>query len=164
MHDSVMKWVTSVVKRLVPLDDLSVLEVGSYNVNGSVRPLFVGANYIGVDARKGPGVDIVLPASALTARFAEGSFDIVISTEMLEHDPAFWLSMAEMGAVLKLGGYLIITARGNGFPRHDYPGDYWRFTLESVPLLFDLANCDVIEAIEDTDKKMPGVFGWGRKR
>ena len=37
----------------------SVLECGSYNVNGSVRDLFAVREYIGLDWRPGPGVDVV---------------------------------------------------------------------------------------------------------
>jgi SAM-dependent methyltransferase len=170
MHGSVMKWVKQVVSK-IDLTDKTVLEVGSYDVNGSVRPLFEGCReYIGVDMREGPGVDYVMNAHDL--RFAPGYFeinttglfDIVISTEMLEHDPAFWLSLKEMGRVLKPGGDLILTARGNGFPNHDYPADYWRFMPESFGLLFDLAGCEVVEILPDPDKKAPGVFGWGKRR
>jgi len=159
MHISVMKFVQKVVSK-IDLEGKSVLEVGSYNVNGSVGPLFAGAReYYGVDSRPGPGVDFVMSAHDL--KYLENTFDIVISTEMLEHDPAFWLSMREMGRVLKTGGHLIITARGNGFPLHEHPGDYWRFMPESFRLLFDLAGCNV-ELIKE-DPQMPGVFGVGIK-
>lgn len=161
MHDTCFKWVQSVVKQ-IDLTGLSVLEVGSYNVNGSVRPLFKEAkNYVGIDNREGPGVDRVMDASLLN--FHGPMFDIVISTEMLEHDPAFWISMREMGRVLKPQGHLIITARGNGFPLHDYPGDYWRFMPQSFELLFQIAGCEVLQITPD-HKSSPGVFGWGRKR
>ena len=161
MHESVMKFVKHVVSK-INLADKRVLEVGSYNVNGSVRELFKGAaEYIGVDSREGPGVDRVANAHALQYYFMPDYFDIVVSTEMLEHDPAFWLSMPEMGRVLKTGGHLILTARGNGFPLHEHPGDYWRFMPESFRLLFDLAGCNV-ELIKE-DPQMPGVFGVGIK-
>jgi len=46
-----------------------VLEVGSYDVNGSVRPLFKNRqrfpSYTGIDMREGPGVDMVGVASDL---------------------------------------------------------------------------------------------------
>ena len=160
MHDTCYKWVKSIVQQ-IDLSGLSVLEVGSYNVNGSVRPLFKEAKeYYGVDTREGPGVDAPMSADCLL--YPADVFDIVISTEMLEHDPQFWLSMAEMGRVLKPGGHLIITARGNGFPQHDYPADYWRFMPESFTLLFAIAGCEVLQITPD-HRSNPGVFGWGRK-
>jgi hypothetical protein len=36
-----------------------VLDIGSLDINGSVRPLFRGGTYTGIDVAAGPGVDIV---------------------------------------------------------------------------------------------------------
>ena len=36
-----------------------VLEVGSLNINGTVRDLFNDCNYIGIDVGEGNGVDVV---------------------------------------------------------------------------------------------------------
>ena len=46
------------------------LDVGSYDVNGSVRGLFVRARsgYVGVDMRNGPNVDVVAVSDALPFR------------------------------------------------------------------------------------------------
>ncbi len=66
-----------------------VLEVGSKYVNGSVRPLIERfchpKEYIGVDIDWGKYVDLVLPAEKLVKHFGYEHFDVVISTEMLEH-------------------------------------------------------------------------------
>lgn len=43
----------------------STLEVGSLNVNGTVRDLFTGV-YLGVDMRDGPGVDTASPGLSST--------------------------------------------------------------------------------------------------
>jgi SAM-dependent methyltransferase len=162
MHQSVIDWVAAVASQL-DCAGLKILEVGSYDVNGSVRPLFRGAeSYTGIDFRSGPGVDIVMNAHAL--HFADESYDIVISTEMLEHDDEFWVSMKEMGRVLRKGGILIITARGNGFMLHDYPTDYWRFLPSAFAKLLELASCEVIQVKEDWQPGHPGVFGIGRKK
>lgn len=157
MHASVMQWVESIVTRF-DLADREVLEVGSYDENGSVRAFFTDI-YIGVDMRPGPGVDEVAHAHHLP--FKARSFDVVVSTEMLEHDAQFWLSLPEMGRVLRPDGYMILTARGNGFPHHAFPNDYWRFMLQSAPLLLELASCTPVEFISDpTD---PGIFALGRR-
>lgn len=152
MHDSVMAWVAGQVHEH-GLANRSTLEVGSLDVNGSVRRLFHG-DYVGVDMREGPGVDIIGLAADLS--FAPAEFDVVVSTEMLEHDPAPWLSMAEMGRVLRPGGHLLVTTRGNGFGLHNEPSDYWRYMPASMPLLADLAGCDIIASREDPE--VPGVF------
>lgn len=46
------------------------------------------------------------------SRFADGAFDIVMSNAALEHDPFFWLTLAEMRRVLKPGGLLLIGVPG----------------------------------------------------
>lgn len=141
------------------LTDKETLEVGSLNVNGSVRQFFTGI-YIGLDMREGPDVDVVGPASELP--FIADRFDVVVSTEMLEHDPTFWLSLAEMGRVLKPGGHLLLTTRGNGFGEHNEPSDYWRFMPASRGLLLELASCNLVS--QALDPQVPGVFAHGIRR
>jgi hypothetical protein len=42
------------------IEGARVLEMGSYNVNGSVRDMFaLAGRYVGVDLVEGPGVDLV---------------------------------------------------------------------------------------------------------
>lgn len=161
-----MEWVATKVEQYnLREPSARVLEVGSRNVNGSVRPLFQGvASYTGVDFIDGPGVDMVLDAHHLTSAFSAGSFDVVVSTETLEHDSAFWTSVEMMGNVLRSGGFLLLTARGNGFWIHGYPHDYYRFLPESFPPLLAYAGCDVLEVTEDWYPGHTGVFGLGRKR
>ena len=53
-----------------------VLEVGSRDVNGSVRQFFDGGEYVGVDWRPGPCVDLVLLAH-------EMAFARDVSTEVV---------------------------------------------------------------------------------
>ena len=157
MHDSVMRWVADKVTTY-GLAEKDTLEVGSYDVNGSVRPLFQG-RYVGVDMREGPGVDRKAYAHCLP--FQPCSFDVVVCTEMLEHDSRFWESVKQMARVLRKDGLLLLTARGIGFPKHDYPGDYWRFTPEAFAVLFELAELNPLEIVEDPEQS--GVFGLARK-
>lgn len=152
MHASVRSWVADTVG-IEGLAGLSALEVGALDVNGSVRDFFTGA-YVGVDMREGPGVDTVANAHALP--FEDASFGVVVSTEMIEHDDAFWLSLAEMGRVLEPGGHLLLTSRGIACSQHDFPADYWRFTPESGPVLAGLADCDI--ALQEPDPELPGLF------
>ena len=163
MHDSVLQWVAEKARQFDSFAGRSVLEVGALDVNGSVRQFFsAAASYTGIDMLAGPGVDLVMNAHALA--FADASFDAVVSTEMLEHDDEFWRSLPEMGRVLRPGGALILTARGNGFWPHDYPHDFWRFMPSAFHKLIALAGCEVLEVREDWQPGHPGLFGLGRKR
>jgi SAM-dependent methyltransferase len=157
MHDSVQNWVTSIVNSY-KISELSTLEIGSLDINGTVRGNFTGL-YIGIDFQIGDNVDKIMNAHAL--EFDDKSFDVVVCTEMLEHDSKFWKSLAEMGRVLKKDGYLIITTRGNGFPEHSYPEDYWRFMPNSAKLIAGLAGCRLEAYLSDPE--VSGIFVMGIK-
>lgn len=158
MHGSVLAWVADQVGDL-DIVNANVLEVGGLNVNGSVRGYFSGP-YLATDMRDGPGVDLVAVAADLP--FGAGEFDVVVSTEMLEHDRAFWRSLPEMGRVLRSGGILLLTTRGNGFAEHGHPDDYWRFMPSSGAVLAELADCALIASVADPEA--PGIFVAARKR
>lgn len=139
-----------------------VIEVGSMDVNGSPRPLFTvhsPREYIGVDFREGPGVDKVCNADNLVATFGPASFEVVVSTEMLEHTPNWKASVFNMKQVLAPEGLLFITTRSPGFEYHGYPHDYWRFTQQHFRAIFRDMQ---IEALSD-DPFKPGVFIKARK-
>lgn len=157
MHQSVMDYVADAV-RTHDLAAGDVLEVGSRIINGSPRCFFTGA-YVGLDMIDGPGVDVVAMADALP--FPDASFDCVVCTEMLEHDPNPWLTLPEIARVLKARGVVILTARGIGYPLHGFPDDYWRFTESAFRHLFELAGLRVVETRPDPLK--PGVLGIAAK-
>ena len=125
MTPSILTWLKS-IKRYLP-DSPSVLEVGSYNINGTPRTVFTNCeSYVGVDRTAGPGVDLVLDAHSLSDYFKEQRFGIVICCEMLEHDSNPLLTVEQMTSLIDTGGFMIITSPSNGFPEHSYPRDYWR--------------------------------------
>lgn len=139
-----------------------VLEVGSYDVNGSVRPFVEGfkpETYIGTDFIAGPRVDAVVSAEDIVETYGKNSFDVVISTEMLEHAEHWRECVNNMKDVTK--DLLIITTRGPGFPLHSYPDDWWRYTVEDFAKIF--ADFETIHLMPDTDPNSPGVFYIGRK-
>ena len=74
------------VKLNLDRDEVSgrrVLEVGSRDVNGSVRDVISALqpeSYVGTDIMEGEGVDIVCNAEDLVTQFHGERFDIVIST------------------------------------------------------------------------------------
>lgn len=154
MHESTFDFVRRYVNRH-KLAGARVLEVGSYNVNGGVRELFTG-EYIGVDIEAGPGVDEVVSAHELDARFEPGSFELVVCLEMLEHDEAPWLTMVQLGRMVAPGGHLLVSARGNGFPLHN-PPDRWRFMKDGFRTLLDLTGLKIRHMTGDP--QVSGFFG-----
>lgn len=124
-----------------------VLDIGSLDINGSVRDIFSDCEYVGVDMRGGRNVDIVANSHCLP--FQE-EFDCIVCCEMLEHDDNPFLTAKEIERVLKPGGYVIITASGISFPKHEFPSDYWRFTVDGLRVLFK--NFEILEAREDENE------------
>ena len=92
------------------LNGKRVLEVGSKYVDGSVRPLienfFSPKEYIGVDIEPGKFVDLILPAEKLLGYFGSESFDVVVTTELLEHVMDWRLVVNNMKMILKRTGYI----------------------------------------------------------
>jgi SAM-dependent methyltransferase len=127
-----------------------VLEVGSLNINGTVRLLFSDRErfpqYVGVDIRTGPGPGVDVQAKASELPFPDESFDCVVSTETLEHDSRFWISVQEFARVLRPYGNLLLTTCGNGYPWHQHPNDYWRFLPEGLYALLGWAGLSIVEA------------------
>lgn len=96
-----------------------VLEVGSLNINGSVRQFFVGCEYTGLDVGAGNGVDVVCPGQDYTAP-AE-SFDVVISCEMMEHNPNWEVTWINMLRMLRRDGLILMTCASAGRRQHGTP-------------------------------------------
>ena len=104
-----------------------VLDIGGMDVNGSLRLFFTnnGMNYISVDLEEHSSVDIVVkPGEKLP--FDDQSIDLIVSTSCFEHDPLFWMTFKEMCRIVKLGGFIYVSAPTNG-AYHCHPGDNWRF-------------------------------------
>lgn len=94
-----------------------VLEVGSYDVNGSVRRLFEGAReYVGVDLVEGPGVDRVVDGSAIDD--PDGSWDVTVSGECFEHDPHWEDTFRTMVRLARPGGLVAFTCASRGRIEH----------------------------------------------
>lgn len=109
----------------IDLAGVAVVEFGSYDVNNTAQGLSVralcaeAAAYVGVDARPGPGVDVVSRAQDYRPK---PRADLVICTEVLEHDPDPPGVIAAARRALKPGGVLILTAAGEGRMPHGCDG------------------------------------------
>lgn len=111
--------------------DLVVAEVGSRNVNGSLRQ-FATENiksYTGFDFVAGNGVDVVL-ADPYRLPLADESVDAVVCSSCLEHSEMFWLTFLEMLRVLRPAGLCYLNVPSNG-QFHRFPVDCWRFYPDS---------------------------------
>lgn len=150
MHLSSLDHMGDLVTRyLDPVKPLSVVDIGSYDVNGTYRPLFAKPDwrYTGVDLEQGPGVDVVLDSPYRLPMKSE-SVDVIVSGQAFEHVEFFWLSFAEMLRVLKPGGMIFLIAPSRG-PEHRYPQDCWRFYPDGYRALAKLGACELLEVTTD---------------
>ena len=93
-----------------------VLEVGSLDINGSIRSAFAPRRYVGVDVAPGPGVDEVCQGQLVG--HPSGTYDVTISCECLEHNP-FWVeTVANMFRMAKPGGLVIVSCATTGRAEH----------------------------------------------
>ena len=153
------------VERALTSDDVtgkSVIEVGSYDVNGSTRQSIEAlqpVSYIGVDVSSGPGVDFVCDAAHLLDNFKPASFDVVVSTEMVEHVRDWRTAFTNMKRLCAPGGVVLVTTRSPGFYYHAYPHDFWRYEQSDMRLIFAENVIEILESDEDEY----GIFVMVRK-
>jgi SAM-dependent methyltransferase len=139
-----------------------VLEVGAFDVNGSVRPHAESLGprtYLGVDITPGPRVDRVMDARQLVGTFGRESFDVVITTEMVEHVRDWQTVVSNLKGVLRPGGHLLVTTRSAGFPYHGWPYDFWRYEPEDMRRIFSDLELLAVES----DTASPGIFVFARR-
>lgn len=93
-----------------------VLDIGSLDINGNNRFFLTDCNYVGLDVGEGENVDVVQVAHLYDA--PDESFDLIISTEVFEHDMFYEKSIANVIRMLKPGGAFIFTCASTGRPEH----------------------------------------------
>lgn len=119
MHEAVLSW----VGQFRSAEDLSVLDIGGRNLNGSTRHLFPNASpYHVLDLHPGPNVGIVADAATWTPVFdfpaGEAGYDLVVCTEVFEHTSRWPEILGTALKALRPGGWFIFTCAGPGRPQH----------------------------------------------
>jgi hypothetical protein len=160
------------IKQLFPdyFINKDVLDLGSLDINGNNRYLFTECRYTGVDVGPGPNVDIVYHAHKV-----QGSYDVVISTEMLEHDQYYVQTLKHIvECLLKPNGLFFFTCATTGRQPHGlkeqspddspYTNDWYKtLTMEDVNEAIDLEKYFIKhEFIINTDHH--DLYFWGIKR
>ena len=113
---------------------LRVLDVGSFDVNGTYRDLFEGQEYVGMDIEAGKNVDVVQP-SLYKFPFPDGHFDVVVSGNVMEHVEFLWLWALEVDRVLKAGGRMChVTPHKIHY--HPHPVDCWRVMKDGMACIW----------------------------
>lgn len=84
-----------------------VLDIGSLDINGNNKYLFENCEYVGLDVVVGKNVDVVSVAHEYEA--LDESFDVVLSTNALEHDMYYPLTLKKMVDLLKSKGLMFFS-------------------------------------------------------
>jgi SAM-dependent methyltransferase len=97
-------------------------------------PFFAGvSSYVGVDVQENPYADLHGAIESLPVE--DGSFDIVLATQVLEHvdDPP--LAVRELHRATAPGGRVLASTHGV-MVYHPNPVDHWRWTHTGLERLF----------------------------
>jgi 2-polyprenyl-3-methyl-5-hydroxy-6-metoxy-1,4-benzoquinol methylase len=145
-----------------------VLETGSLDkkYRHGARVCFPDAKeFIGIDIRSGVNVDMVLDIYDIYDWFGSDSFDVVLCLHVLEHLPRPWEAVDKISSVLSEKGYLFVSVPTLGYPRHNYPGDYWRPTHEALTEVI-MKDYDILDINDDRSEisKHPFINCLGRKK
>lgn len=120
------------------LSPKNILEIGSRQTKNqhrlaNLRPLFPESRFLGTAIQPGPGVDQVVNAENLP--FSNGSFDLALCLETLEHALKPWKIAQEIERVMAAKGIAIVSSQQNS-PLHFHSVDYFRFTPYGLASLF----------------------------
>jgi len=151
-----------VAKYLATKTAIQIIDIGSYDVNGSYKRFFSQPSwhYVGVDLAAGPNVDVVL-TSPYRLPFKSHSMDVIVSGQAFEHIEFFWLTWLEMVRVLKPGGLIFLLAPSRGY-EHRYPQDCWRFYPDSYHALARYGGLSLLEVQTDWEPHSDhGSAPWG---
>lgn len=162
MHESSLKRMEWFVKNYLEnrTETMSILDVGSYDVNGTYKQFFNNEKYryTGLDMVTGPNVDIAIKHPYQWTEIKNETYDVVISGQALQHAEFFWITVGEMARILKKGGLMTIIAPRGLYGVHRYPVDCYRFDTDGMIALARYCNLEVLHA--STNLSPDGDPSW----
>jgi SAM-dependent methyltransferase len=167
MHPAARDWVIRHVLHHPPRPPCwrRVVEFGSLDINGSLRFLFGGTDYLGIDRQAGPGVDVVADAAVWRT---DDPVDVVLCTEVLEHAENAEGIVESAWLALKPGGLFFVTCATDGREPHSAvdggelrDGEWYR-NIPAAELEGWLDNLFAESAVE-VNAAAGDVYGWGVK-
>lgn len=103
--------------------------------------------YIGVDIEDRGGVpDVLIEDINKGLSLPDGTADLVLCTEVLEHTKDPHLVVRELGRITKKGGTVLLTTP-MVWPLHEAPNDHFRFTQYGAEHLFKEAGFTEIRSL-----------------
>jgi SAM-dependent methyltransferase len=142
------------LQRFGSLDNLRVLD---YGCGGSpYRGLFPHADFRRADVGAAGDLDYHLNHDGIISE-RSGFFDVILSTQVLEHVARPLAYLSEAHRLLKGGGRLICTTHGS-FPDHGCPEDYRRWTARGLVADLEQAGFGQVEVLKVTTSSRAVLF------
>lgn len=175
-HKTQQEWCKKLSEKFPQyFNNVKVLDIGALDINGNNRGLFTDSDYTGLDIVEGKNVDVVSVGHEYNAPM--GSFDVILSTNALEHDIHYPKTLNHMVHLLRSGGFMFFTVpykiRVHGTRKHnpkDSPtsqqggewADYFKIlTPQDIRDVLDLDG--LFSKYELTHYEIDMVF-WGIKK
>ncbi|HEY2931197.1 MAG TPA: class I SAM-dependent methyltransferase [Acidobacteriota bacterium] len=147
--------IASIAERSHWKPPIRVLDAGAGSA--PYRSLFSKSefDYVAVDSLAVPNLSAQAEAAQLP--FFDGSFDVVLSNQVLEHvtDPCG--AARELQRVLSDRGYLLVSCPFV-WEVHNFPADYWRFSSQALRLLFSEMDLVYLEPSTSTAQCLAQTF------
>jgi len=150
-----------------------VIEIGSLNINGTIRKFFKDCEYLGVDIGEGKCVDLVCEGQKLD--HPDNYYDVSASCECFEHNP-YWLeTFINMHRMTKNNGLVFFTCATTGRKEHGTkrsskkysPLTTWEYYKNLTSNDFEL-NLDLKTMFNfyefETNKNRPDLYFYGFKK
>ena len=131
--------------KLEEVEGKRVIEIGSKNENGEIRPDVLSFNpgeYVGIDIIKGEGVDIICDAEEMLDRFGKEGFDIGVTSDTLEHVVNWKKIISNMKNICRPNGIIFIAVPSIGSCYHPFPVDNWRYEMSDLEYIF--SDCEIL--------------------
>lgn len=142
-------------------EKVKVLDVGSYDVNGSYKGIFQEQRYVytGLDMCAGPNVDVIPGDIYHWKELGDNQFDLVISGQAFEHIEYPWLTIKEIARVMTPSGFCMITAP-SAAPEHRYPTDCYRYFSDGLTALAKWADLKPLHVSVAGVPRIQGTDDW----
>lgn len=98
--------------------------------------------YSGIDLAWNPHAEVIIGTDS-KVQASDNTFDVILSTQVLEHVDSPTGYMAEAHRLLKANGILVLTTHGT-WMYHPDPTDYWRWTSAGLQKVVTDAGFEVI--------------------
>ena len=138
---------------------LRVLDVGGADINGTNRPIFKHCIFESLDY---DNADIIV--KGYDWPIADETYDVVISSQTMEHDKFFWLTLTNIARVCKKGGLMCIISPSAGSV-HRFPVDCYRFYPDAPAAFAEWMGVELVESYQceiNMFRDMVGIFRKGK--